>query len=627
MTKSAAKAPATRRKGKKTSRALALRPEPERGLEKLLPFLAPLDTALADPPEPLFGGIDDRTIDRQVHAALAHMTLGLSPASLAEAFGDWATHLGISPGKQAKLVQKASRKAARFWLYALRCAMDRETACCIEPLPQDRRFDHPKWREWPFAGMSQAFLLTQQWWHNATTQVPGVSKHHEDVVTFAARQVLDMMSPANFLATNPEVLEATVHEAGANLRNGAANFIEDWERTVAGKPPVGAERFRPGEAVAVTPGKVVLRNRLIELIQYTPTTDKVRREPVLIVPAWIMKYYILDLSPENSLVRYLVERGHTVFVISWKNPVADDRDLGMDEYRRLGVMSALDAVGRIVPETKIHAVGYCLGGTLLAIAAAAMARDNDDRLKSMTLLAAQVDFSEAGELMLFIDGSQVAFIEDLMWSQGFLDTKQMAGAFQMLRSSDLIWSRNLNNYLLGRRRPMTDLMAWNADATRMPYRMHSEYLRGLFLNNDLTGERWHVDGRPVNLNDIRVPLFAVATRRDHVAPWRSVYKIIANRTKDITFLLCSGGHNAGIVSEPGHPGRQYQMTTFGADDKYVDPDTWRATTPVVEGSWWPAWMGWLDDRSDGTVAPPAMGNPAAGYPVLCDAPGTYVHQR
>jgi polyhydroxyalkanoate synthase len=297
---------------------------------------------------------------------------------------------------------------------------------------------------------------------------------------FGTRQWLDVFSPSNNLFGNPEVVERTASETGMNLVRGAQNFVEDWERLAAGRKPVGTEAFRVGHDVAVTAGKVVYRNRLMELIQYSPVNADVRPEPVLIVPAWIMKYYILDLSPRNSLVKYLTEQGYTVFMISWKNPAPGDRDLSMEDYRTLGVIAALDAVSAVVPGRKVHAVGYCIGGTLLAIAAAAMARDGDDRLKSLTFFAAQTDFTEAGELKLFINESQLAFLEDVMWEQGFLDSRQMAGTFQMLRSNDLIWSRMVRTYLRDEREAMTDLNAWNADATRMPYRQHAEYLRRLF---------------------------------------------------------------------------------------------------------------------------------------------------
>jgi polyhydroxyalkanoate synthase len=405
------------------------------------------------------------------------------------------------------------------------------------------------------------------------------------------------------------------------------NFIEDWERSIAGRKPMAAQEYAVGKTVAVTPGKVIHRNRLIELIQYSPATPQVQREPILIVPAWIMKYYILDLSPQNSLVKYLVDRGHTVFMISWKNPDADDRDLGMDDYIRLGVMEALQAVSTVLPDRRIHAVGYCLGGTLLAIAAAALARDGDERLKSLTLLAAQTDFTEAGELTLFINDSQVTFIEDVMWEQGYLDAGQMAGTFQLLRSNDLVWSHMLKQYLLGERETMNDLMAWNADTTRMPYRMHTEYLRRLFLDNDLVEGRYRVDNRPIALTDIRAPIFAVGTTRDHVAPWRSTYKIHLLTDTDVTYVLTTGGHNAGIVNEPGHDGRSFQIATKGATDKYEDPDAWQAATPKQEGSWWPAWEEWLVRESSGQVSPPAMGAAQHGYPPICAAPGTYVLQE
>jgi len=314
-------------------------------------------------------------------------------------------------------------------------------------------------------------------------------------------------------------------------------------------------------------------------------------------------------------------------MISWKNPGPEDRDLSMEDYRTLGVMSALDAVSAIVPERKVHGVGYCLGGTLLAIAAATMARDGDERLRSVSFFAAQADFTEAGELTLFINESQLSFLEDMMWEQGFLDTKQMAGAFQMLRSNDLVWSRMVRDYVMGERAPMTDLMAWNADATRMPYRMHTEYLRRLFLDNDLAEGRYQAAGRKVGLNDIRVPLFAVGTEADHVAPWRSVYKFHLLTDAEVTFVLTNGGHNAGIVSEPGHPHRRYRVATRRSNNHYVDPEVWLAETPATNGSWWPEWARWLDEHSGAAVAPPAIGVPKSGYAPVCDAPGTYVRMQ
>lgn len=379
--------------------------------------------------------------------------------------------------------------------------------------------------------------------------------------------------------------------------------------------------------MAVTPGKIVFRNELIELIQYAPATKKVRAEPILFVPAWIMKYYILDLSPQNSLVRWLVSEGFTVFMISWKNPDGDDRDKGLDDYRKLGVMAALDAISSIVPGQHVHSVGYCLGGTLLTLAAAAMARDGDDRLASLTLLAAQTDFTEAGELQIFIDDSEVAFLEDMMWEKGYLDSPQMSGAFQLLRSKDLIWSRTVREYLLGRRPAMFDLMAWNADGTRLPYKMHSEYLRHFYLRNDLAQGRYNADGRPVAVNEIRAPIFAVATLKDHVAPWRSVYKIHLLAETEVTFLLTNGGHNAGVVSEPGHAGRSYQVAVKPASQPYVGPDAWHQEVANWEGSWWPEWVAWLLERSTGEMPLPSMGAPDKGYPPLEDAPGYYVLEQ
>jgi polyhydroxyalkanoate synthase len=566
--------------------------------------------------------------DRSLHATIARFTNGLSPAALAYAYLDWATHLAYAPGKQLQLMDKAIRKFVRLVNHTCRCAMEPgRTEPCIEPLPQDKRFVGEAWQKWPYNVLYQVFLLNQQWWHSATTGLRGISKQHEDMVEFGARQILDMVSPSNFLVTNPEILQQTVSKGGMNLVTGFQNLVEDWERAISGKKPVGTENYVVGRDVAATSGKVIYRNHLIELIQYAPRTEKVRPEPVLIIPAWIMKYYILDLSPHNSLVRYLVEQGFTVFMTSWRNPGPEDRDLGLDSYRTLGVMSALEVVNAVVPQQKVHAVGYCLGGTLLSIAAAAMAREGNHRLKSLTLFAAQTDFTHAGELMLFIDESQLAFLEDMMWEQGFLDSRQMAGAFQMLRSNDLIWSRIVHDYMMGERRSMSDLMAWNADATRLPYRMHSEYLRQLFLNNDLAEGHFLVDGSPVVLSDIRLPIFSVGTTRDHVSPWRSTYKINLQTDTEVTYLLTTGGHNAGIVSEPGHKGRNFQALTKKPDDPYLDPEAFLAQVPRKEGSWWPEWVAWLTTRSGAPTVPPDMGAPSVGLTPLAEAPGTYVLQE
>ena len=553
----------------------------------------------------------------------ARLTSGVSPVGLAMAGFDWAAHLADMPGRQAELLVEAWRSTLELASYALRSSTTGGRA----PHPDDKRFTAPGWQSPPFDLLSQAFLLTEEWWQAATTGVPGVSRHHERVVSFVARQLLDTVSPSNFLVTNPEVLKATAQQRGANLIRGVRLLAQDSKRTLTRAGPPGTEAFVPGETVAITPGRVVYRNRLIELIQYEPTTETVHAEPVLIVPAWIMKYYILDLSPHNSLVKYLVDQGHTVFIISWHNPGSEDRDLGMEDYREHGVSAAIDVISEIVPERRVHTVGYCLGGTLLAITAAAMARDGDERLRSMTLLAAETDFTEPGELGLFIDESQVAYLENMMWEQGYLDSTQMAGAFQMLQSYELIWSRVVSEYLLGERRAPNDLMAWNADGTRLPYHMHSEYLRTLFLRNDLFEGRYVAGGRPVALSDIRVPIFVVATARDHVAPWRSVYKLHLIADTELTFVLTTGGHNAGIVSEPGHPRRSFQSTTRADGDGYLDPDSWAAAAPTHEGSWWPAWEGWLAQRSSGCEAPPPLRSPPRPGHRLAKAPGRYVHER
>jgi polyhydroxyalkanoate synthase len=582
-------------------------------------------TAASPPPPPLASTLEH--VDRLLHALQARATLGISPMSVALARLDWWLHLADSPGRQIALAQKAVVDAARLWSWAVRRALGHDEPAPFAPDPEDRRFSDPGWQLPPFAFLAQAQLALEQFWEEATCGLRGPTQKHSRQVQFLTRQDLDLFAPVNYPWTNPEVIRRSLAEGGQNFLRGWSFWLEDTYRQLRGQPPVGTENFRPGHEVAVTPGMVVYRNQLIELIQYQPTTDTVRPEPVLIVPAWIMKYYILDLSPHNSLVRWLVAQGFTVFMISWRNPGPEDRDLSFDDYRRLGVLAALDGIGRILPGRRVHAVGYCIGGTLLAIAAAALARERDERLASMTLFAAQTDFSEAGELMLFIDEPQLAWLEDLMWDQGYLDTWQMAGTFQLLRARDLIWSRIIRQYLLGERPKLSDLDAWSRDATRMPARMHSEYLRHLFLENRLSRGRYAVDGRPVALTDIRVPLFVVGTERDHIAPWQSVYKIRLLTDTELTFVLAAAGHNRGIVSPPGEPGRYFYIRTMPDDEPYIAPDQWPAMAERRDGSWWPAWGNWLARYSGPPTAPPPMGAPEAGLPPLAHAPGHYVTQR
>ncbi|MDI1272865.1 alpha/beta fold hydrolase [Polaromonas sp.] len=582
--------------------------------------------ALPDSP-PL--GHSPAPMDLPLKLGLARFTHGVSPASVAGAYADWFTHLLVSPSRQADLLADALRKGLLWAQYAPHTWRG-DCVRCVEPVPQDKRFSPPEWNMLPFSAMAQAFLLQDQWWTGAMTGVRGVSRHHEDVAAFTTRQWLDMWSPSNFPLTNPQVLKETLTTGGANLAHGFANWSRDAMAVLTEGKPRGVEAFLPGKGVALTPGKVVFRNRLIELIQYEPATAKVDAEPVLIVPSWIMKYYILDLTPADSLVRYLVDQGHSVFMVSWKNPGSQDRDLGLDDYLELGAMAALKAVGELRPGTGIHAAGYCLGGTLLAMAAAALGARPGNPLKTVSLLAAQVDFHEPGELGLFIDESQIAFLEDLMAERGYLDGRQMAGAFALINSKDLVWSKLVHEYLMGAQTPMTALRAWNADATRLPARMHSEYLRRLYLHNDLAEGRYMAGGRAISLADIKVPVFVVATERDHVSPWTSVYKIQRLTRAPVSFVLTSGGHNVGIVNPPSgaaaHPHASYRFATHAEGAAPADPKDWLESSPLVAGSWWPCWHAWLRKQSTRQIkaVPGVAGLPLAGR--MEGAPGTYVHQ-
>jgi polyhydroxyalkanoate synthase subunit PhaC len=561
-------------------------------------------------------------LDGTLHAAMAPLSGGLSPISLALAATDWWLHWASQPAASGGL-----------WLDAVQRAL----VCAMQDLThdgfvhgEDLRFSHPAWQDWPYSAAARYYLSSEAWWKQAT-EMRGMNEHHKEVMRMRARQWLDMMSPANFGLLNPEVRERTLATGGANLIQGLANAVDDW-RQRQGLEPVQAREhpYRPGEDLAVTPGKVVYRNTLVELIQYQPQTPQVQAEPVFIVPSWIMKYYILDLSPHNSMVRWLVGQGHTVFILSWRNPDEGDALLAMDDYLQLGVFEPLAAIRQRIPATPVHAVGYCLGGTLLSIAMAALARPDQVQcaarlppLASVSLLAAETDFSEPGEMGVLIDESQVAMLEDLMAERGFLSGRQMAGSFQFLHSRELIWSATLREIWMGERLRPNDLMAWNADVTRMPAAMHSEYLRRCYLHNELAESRYPVEDRPVSLADVRLPIFLVGTEKDHVSPWRSVYKLHLLTDTELTFALTNGGHNAGIVTEPGHPGRHYALSTRRPGAPWVDPDTWVARAQRHEGSWWEAWQAWLVAHGSGKTVPART----IADKSLPDAPGSYVHVR
>lgn len=562
-------------------------------------------------------------LDHILHGETAKLTGGISPIALGLAGIDWWSHLIFSPSKQHILWKSFLDKTVKITEYSIKTTLGVEAEIVISPQANDHRFSSENWKKPPFNIIEQAFLLYQSWWDEATTNVRGVSDHHLNVVSYTARQMIDMVSPSNNPLINPDILQTTKEQNGQNFIKGFANFINDTARAKTGKQPAIMQEFKVGKDIAITKGKIVYRNELIELIQYEPTTAEVYAEPILIIPAWIMKYYILDLSPENSMVKYLVDKGHTVFMISWKNPDACDYDMGLADYLNLGIKESIKAIKTITNSQEIHGVGYCLGGTLLSIMAAAHARDNDKTFKTITMLASQIDFEEAGEILLFLDESQVSFLEDVMWNQGYLDKNQMSNAFEMLRPNDLIWSHIITNYMQGEREATYDMLSWNADTTRMPYRMHSEYLRQLFLQNDLAEGRFIVGDAPIALQDIWIPIFSVGTQHDHIAPWKSVYKILLLVSSDITFILASGGHNSGIVSEPNHAGRTFQMATIPNTAHYVPAGGWQKTTPITQGSWWDSWQAWLVHHSGDKIAPPKIGD-NQNYAPLTDAPGQYV---
>lgn len=553
-------------------------------------------------------------INKTFQSHLSKFTAGISPASTATSYFSWMAQLAQAPGTLMELALYPTMHVVKH--------MQNLIEYSLPANGRDVRFHTDNWSNYPWRLWAEQFLLLEQWFLKATRDVPGLPVPVQRIMAFKMRQLLDSLSPSNFILTNPDLFQETWRSNGMNVLRGLELGCQDMVEKLTGSPPAGVEHFIPGKQVAITQGKVIFKNQLIELLQYEPQTTHVYKEPILILPAWIMKYYILDLQPHNSLVNWLVQQGHSVFIVSWKNPTSKDRNLGLDDYYRMGAMDAIDRISDVMPNRKIHLMGYCLGGTLAMITAAAMAKNNDLRLQSLSLLAAQGDFTEAGELLLFITKSEVSFLKSIMWDQGYLYTKQMAGSFQMLRSYDLIWSKMVQDYMHGTQRGMIDLLAWNADATRMPYKMHSEYLEKLFLNNDFSKGTFAIEGHPIVAENIKTPAFVVSTDKDHVAPWKSVYKTHLMLNTDITFVLTHGGHNAGIVSEPGHPGRRYLMRERKKDDAYIDPKTWLTKASNHDGSWWIAWQQWLVTHSSkNKIKSTSLDSK------LPNAPGKYVLQK
>ncbi len=493
------------------------------------------------------------------------------------------------------------------------------------PAPDDRRFRHDDWQDhFLFDFIKQSYLLTARWLQRLVAETEGLDVHTRRRLDFYTRQFADTMAPTNFVITNPEVLRATVESGGENLLQGLSHLLDDLER---GKGRLRIRRtdmeaFTLGENVAATPGKVIYQNELMQLIQYDPATATVFSKPLLIMPPWINKFYIMDLRPGNSLFKWLVDQGFTVFVISWVNPDERLAEMRFEDYLLAGTLPALEAVAQAAGERQVNAVGYCLGGTMLAITTAYLAAQGDDRISACAFLTTLLDFAEPGDLMVFIDEEQLTALEKRMARKGYLDGAEMTATFNTLRANDLIWSFFINNYLLGKEPFPFDLLYWNSDSTRMPAAMHSFYLRNFYQHNRLREPGGiTLAGVPIDLGKIRVPAYFVATLEDHIAPWRSVYTGSRLLSGPVRFALGGSGHIAGVINHPGDNKYGYWTAT----EQPVDPEAWRQAAERHEGSWWVDWLAWLSGRAGEQV--PARSPGAGGLPVIEDAPGSYVKAR
>jgi polyhydroxyalkanoate synthase len=544
------------------------------------------------------------------------------PLNIGGAFMEMAARLMSNPARLMQAQLGFWQDYLTLWSNTARRMLGESVGPVIEEPKGDRRFKDEAWRENEvFDFIRQSYLLTARYFTNAVKSADGLDEKTAQKVDFYTRQFVDAMSPANFVMTNPEVLRRTAETGGTNLLKGLSNLLADLER---GKGRLRIRmtddtKFRVGENIAVTPGKVVFQNDLMQLIQYNPTTEKVLKRPLVIFPPWINKFYILDLRPKNSFIRWAVEQGHTVFVASWVNPDERLAEKGFDDYMKEGVLAALDAIEQATGEKQVNAIGYCLGGTLLATTLAHMAAKRDTRIKSATYFVTLVDFEQPGELGVFIDEEQLKALEEKMNKRGFLDGSEMATTFNLLRANDLIWSFVVNNYLLGQDPFPFDLLYWNDDSTRMPARMHSFYLRRMYQQNDLVKPgAIELLGTKIDLRKIKVPTYMISTREDHIAPWKSTYRATQIYSGPVRFVLAASGHIAGVVNPPDSGKYSHWIN----EELPADPEEWLKGATELAGSWWPDWQRWVTSL-DRTMVPARV--PGEGkLPVIEDAPGSYV---
>jgi polyhydroxyalkanoate synthase len=545
---------------------------------------------------------------------------------IAQAFFQAWGQLLVDPFKLAETQMKFWQDSITLWQSTMLKMMGQAPKAVVEPQQGDRRFKHEDWQQnFLYDYVKQSYLIAARHLHQTLGKVEGLDEQTAKKVDFYTRQYIDAVSPSNFLLTNPEVMRETVASGGQNLVKGLNNLLEDLARGGGGQVRMrmtDEKAFKLGINIATTPGKVVFQNDLIQLIQYYPANGPVYRRPLLILPPWINKYYILDLREKNSFIKWAVEQGHTVFVVSWVNPDEKLAHKRFDDYLAEGVLAALDAIERATGEREVNVIGYCLGGTLLACALGYLAQKKDDRIASATFMASMIDFSEAGELEVFIDEKQVAALEKRMKERGYLEGSEMATTFNMLRSNDLIWSFVVNNYLLGRDPFPFDLLYWNSDSTRMPAAMHSFYLRNLYIKNLLAKPGGiQLGGVAIDLARVKTPLYFVSTVEDHIAPWRSTYAGAKLFTGPVRFVLGGSGHIAGIVNPPA--GNKYSYWT---NPKLPEqPEQWQKGASQHPGSWWPDWAGWVVQHGGDKVPERIPGK--GKLKAIEDAPGAYARMR